>query len=659
MLETYGKFELLTCIGRGGMAEVYLARQKGEGRFERTVVVKRILPQHVEDRRFVELFLEEARIAAMLDHPNVVPIYDLGRVEDSYFIAMPYIHGLTVQTLITEARNQGLHIPVGIGCEIVCQVLDGLHYTHERANLDGAPMKLVHRDVSPSNLMVNEQGRSLLLDFGVALAADSTSEEVGSLRGKLAYMSPEQVRSQTLDRRSDIFSVGVVLYELLVGRKLFSFRDDPDNGARAGGALARQPSPDVAVARAGLPPRTAAVLGKALALDREDRFMSAARMSEALERAVEPAGPQELGRFLRDHFSALLWAQQHRVQQASAGLLGESVPTRVDRPPSARKKSPPPAKRGRLRALLLVALALCLAGAAAALFLVRSGRPSGPALRFGVTPFLPEELLRRDWRPLQRYLERRLDRPVELVVSRSYRQMMDTLLASDVDVAELSAFPYLLARRRDPGIVALAMGMTLGQPSYRGYMVVRHASPARRLSDLRESRVCYVDDTSTSGYLMPRAMVRRHGLDPDRFFASFQFSGDHYRALADLVAARCDVACVGSSSFKAAMSQAGIAPEDLRVLAVSPPLPHGVYVASSRLPEALVEKVRATLLGLDLKKELGRGQLGQHLQRTAFRKVEQRAFEELDQEVARALSAADSTRSFGADAASGAYPKGP
>ena len=623
-LEAYGKFELLNCLARGGMAEVYLAQQRGEGRFERLVVIKRILPQFADDQRFIGMFVEEARIAALLDHPNVIPIYDLGRVEDSYFIAMPFVHGLTVQNLLREATQRRVPLPFDIAVEIVRQALAGLDYAHERPGLDGQPMQLVHRDVSPSNLMINEQGRVLLLDFGIASVADSTSEDTGSLRGKLAYMSPEQVRGEALDRRSDIFSAGIVLYELLVGRRLFQRSSD----IAVIDAITKDELPDPLEQRPDLPPTLAQALGYALQREQERRFQTAGDMGRALEAALEPAGQRRLRHYLHSNFADTLTQQQRRLQLAREGQLADEAPTRVDRP--ARR-----ARRPRRR-LALAALALLLVAGAAigGWFLLRHPTLKGLPLQVGVIPFLPEDMLRREWAPLQRYLERQLGRPVRLVTTLSYAKMVDALLDGKVDMADLSAYPYLVAKRRDPGVHALATGITEHSATYEGYLVVRRSSSLRGIVTLKGHRVCFVDRTSTSGYLMPRAMVRGAGFDPDAFFSSEQFSGDHYRALRDLLAERCDVACVASTSFNVA-GQQGIPMRQMRILATSAPLPHGVYTASSRLPPALVEKLRRALLDLDMQKEIGRRRLGPDLQITGFTPVDTQAFEELEREVSR------------------------
>lgn len=624
------------------MAEVFLARQRGEGRFERLVVIKRILPQFADDPRFVELFLEEARIAALLDHPNVIPIYDLGRVDDTYFIAMPFIHGLTVQAMLKEATRLQLAVPFGISCEIARQALAGLHYAHERVGLDGQPLHLVHRDVTPANLMIDDQGRVMVLDFGIASVADSASEETGALRGKLAYMSPEQVRSEPLDLRSDLFSLGIVLYELLVGKRLFRRRSDPE----VIDAITRQPLPDPRGERPDLPEALANVLRRALARERERRFATALEMGVALERAVGTVAPavgqRELGKFLRTRFGEALAQQARRFQQARDGEDQAEAPTRVEVPRSGRH-----ARRRRRWVLAAVLVGLVLAAGGVATWIgLRGPRVDGPPLRVGVVPFLPEEVLRREWEPLLGYLERRLHRPVRLVVTHSYSQIVDGLLAGEVDVADLSAYPYLLARRRDPELQLLATGVTEAETTYECHLVVRRRSTLRKLQDLAEHRICYVDRTSTSGYLMPRVMVRKAGQDPDRFFSSYQFSGDHYRALQDLLADRCDVAAVASGSYRSAERQ-GIAVQQLRILQTSAPMPFGVYCASSRVPREVAERLRRALLELDAQREFGRRRISDHLLLTGFAPVGRRAFDDLEREAERVLAGPTSAPAAG------------
>jgi phosphonate transport system substrate-binding protein len=255
----------------------------------------------------------------------------------------------------------------------------------------------------------------------------------------------------------------------------------------------------------------------------------------------------------------------------------------------------------------------------------------GPALRLGLVPFLPEGMLREEWEPLRQYLERELQRPVKLVLTHSYSQMVDAICKKRVDVADLSAYPFLLAKRREPQIRMLALSISANQRTYESYFVVPKGL-ATRLSQLKDLRVCYVDRSSTSGYLMARAMVRGRGFDPDDFFSSHQFSGDHLRALQDLLANRCDVAAVASSSFRTAQL-AGVDTDRLHIVAASEPIPQGVYCAAPGLPERLGKRIQRALLELDLRRELGRSMLSAQIPITGFTAPDPTAFDTLAREI--------------------------
>jgi serine/threonine-protein kinase len=630
-LKTYGNFELLTLLTRGGMAEVYLARQRGEGRFERLVVIKQVLPELASDATFIELFLEEARIAALLDHPNVMPTYDFGRVDETYFIAMPHVVGLTLLELLQDASRRRVPVPLAVSCEIMRQALAGLHYVHERRGLDGTPLEAVHRDLTPTNLMLDDQGRVLVLDFGIAATRGrdllARARGVSPVRGKLPYMSPEQIRGQPLDRRSDLFSMGINLYELTVGRRLFQ---RPGND-QVRAAILGEPLPELP---GRLPAALAQLIRRSLERDRERRPDTAAEMRATLEEVVRagglPAGPAQLHQWFVDNFAVPLQARVHRVRRATDESIAV-VPPPEEREPEEPMGAPRSRRPGRRLVLALLGVA-ALCGAAAAWWVSRPPPLAGPPLRVGMIPFLPEQTLLREWSPLLRVVERKLGRPVKLVLTHSYRQMVDALVQGEVDVADLSAYPYVLARRRDPGIQLLAATLSERGRTYQAYVVVPRQAPVERLADLRGRRICYIDRTSTSGYLMPRLMLRRAGLDPRTFFASHQFSGDHYRALRDLLAGRCDAAAVASSSYHAAGSQ-GIAVGELRVLARSQPLPYGVYCASSRLDRALARRLKQVLLGLDFRRELGRETLSDNLMLTGFVEPDRGAIQRLEREL--------------------------
>src|SRR5438552_5671450 len=220
MTTPIGKYKLLRLIASGGMAEVYLARQAGAAGFEKLVCLKRILPHLARDRQFVEMFLNEARLAARLDHPNIVSIYDLGEANGNYFIAMEFIDGPSLRAVhkLSAERNELLPIPEI--CKIISMAAGGLQYAHDLADDKGEPLHLVHRDISPDNLLVHRNGSAKVVDFGIAKAANSSSQtRTGTLKGKVAYMPPEQLRGEQLDRRTDVFALGVVLYELLTGKR--------------------------------------------------------------------------------------------------------------------------------------------------------------------------------------------------------------------------------------------------------------------------------------------------------------------------------------------------------------------------------------------------------------------------------------------------------
>jgi serine/threonine-protein kinase len=292
-LEHIGRYQLLARLATGGMAEIFLARQTGIGGFEKLVVVKRILPQLAREQAFVEMFLDEAVIAAQLNHPNVVQIYDLGESERSYYIAMEYLEGESLGHLVSEGVRQGQPLGPGLAANLIAQVCDGLHYAHTLEDEQGRPLGIVHRDISPHNVIVLFSGTAKLVDFGIAKAATKVHQtQVGTLKGKLTYMSPEQCLGKTVDSRSDLFSLGVVLWELLARKRLFK-RDAEPAIIRA---IVDEPIPEVRQVRDDVPQALAAVVERALQKEPGARFASAAEMAAALRdfmhQADQDASPQ-------------------------------------------------------------------------------------------------------------------------------------------------------------------------------------------------------------------------------------------------------------------------------------------------------------------------------------------------------------------------------
>ncbi|MBK6684348.1 MAG: protein kinase [Deltaproteobacteria bacterium] len=268
------------------MAELFLAKQVGMEGFEKVVAIKRILAHLAYDEEFINMFRDEARIVAKLSHPNIVQIYDLGKSDDSYFIAMEYIPGRNLSSVAKKARAHGEKMPPIYVARCLAQAAEGLYYAHTRKDIDGRPLQIVHRDVSPQNIIVSFSGTVKLVDFGIAKAATKIAHtRAGVLKGKYAYMSPEQIRGEDTDARSDLFAVGIVLYELLCGRRPF----EKDNSIQTLKAIVQDPHVDCRVHNPDIPDGLAAIIDKALEKDPSRRYQSAQEIQLALEDLVSSA----------------------------------------------------------------------------------------------------------------------------------------------------------------------------------------------------------------------------------------------------------------------------------------------------------------------------------------------------------------------------------
>ena len=281
MSEFFGPYELIKPLASGGMGRVYLALNTGPEGFRKQVVVKTILPRIHTDERLVTMFMDEARIAAQLHHPNICHTFDFGRMNDTYYLAMEYVPGVSVARLLEDCRRVGVELPWPLACRLVIDAAAGLHYAHEAKDDQGRALRLIHRDVSPQNILVGNDGGVKLIDFGIARAAGRSTQTTasGTVRGKFAYMPPEQAEGREIDRRSDIFSLGVVLHELLTGRDLFA------RGSDAGTLRAALDCdvPPPSSLEAGLPPAIDALVMKALARDPDQRYSTARELAFALE----------------------------------------------------------------------------------------------------------------------------------------------------------------------------------------------------------------------------------------------------------------------------------------------------------------------------------------------------------------------------------------
>lgn len=299
----FGKYYLLHQVNTGGMAQVFMAKAFGVEGFERLVAVKRILPQIAADQQFIRMFVDEAKLAGQLHHANIAQIFDLGRVGDDYYIALEYVSGRDLKQIWERVGALDAHIPIELACFIASQVCAGLDYAHNKRDPMGTPLEIVHRDVSPQNVLVSYEGEVKLIDFGVAKAANSTSDtRVGLLKGKLSYMSPEQVRGMALDRRSDTFAAGIVLYELLTGERLFMGESDFDTLEKVRKVEVAPPS----LFNPGIPPALEEIVLKALHKHPNHRYQSGHEMLLDLQRFMfsqgNPCTARDLAAFMENIF---------------------------------------------------------------------------------------------------------------------------------------------------------------------------------------------------------------------------------------------------------------------------------------------------------------------------------------------------------------------
>jgi cysteine-rich repeat protein len=299
-----GRYTILRRVAQGGMAEIYLARLRGHKGFRKRVALKMMLPAQDRDDRLVRMFEDEARLGALLSHPNIVPVLDIGAAGGRPFFTMEYVNGPDLRRMVERAHARTVEIPLEVAVAIMLGVAAGLHHAHERTDEQGRPMGIVHRDVSASNVLVGFDGQIKLIDFGVAKAASNQAgTAAGFVKGKRGAMSPEQCAGETLDRRSDIFSAGLLLYELTTG--LSPFPDDSEYGIVH--TLVETGVPAPSTRKPGYPPALEAIVMRALARSREDRFATARELQVELETFAAalglPISPLEVAAFLETLFT--------------------------------------------------------------------------------------------------------------------------------------------------------------------------------------------------------------------------------------------------------------------------------------------------------------------------------------------------------------------
>jgi tRNA A-37 threonylcarbamoyl transferase component Bud32 len=320
-----GKHQLLHRLAVGGMAEIYLARATGIEQFEKLLVLKRMLPRYAADHRFIRMFLDEARLAATFSHPNIAHVYDIGGSDGHYYFTMEYVHGEDLAAILSASRAAGTRVPLEHALTVVTGVAAGLHAAHDKRGADGAVLGVVHRDVSPSNVLVGYDGSVKVVDFGIARVASPHKRPLtGGFMGKARYSSPEQIRGESLDRRSDIFSLGIMLFELTTGTRPFDGDDDAAvMQAIVAGAPPSPAGPDYPVALKD-------IVLRALHRDRSARFATAQELQLALEELARQRHLSLSSAMLSSYMSELFGgkiAAWHEARRAGRSLTEHVIAT--------------------------------------------------------------------------------------------------------------------------------------------------------------------------------------------------------------------------------------------------------------------------------------------------------------------------------------------
>ena len=404
----FGAYTLEAKLGHGGMAEVFRANREGVAGFARTCVVKRILGHHNEDPSFVDMFINEAKIAAKLTHPNIVQVYELGQVDGEFFIAMEYVKGkdlLRILRELAQTRAADPSIPHQICAYIARETCRALQAAHDNTDDRGQARPIIHRDISPQNIMISYDGMVKLVDFGIAKALGSMREETrtGALKGKFAYMAPEQVAGQSPGPTADVFSTGVVLYEMLTGRRLFKGTSDYDTLNK----VRTMPVPTPSSLNPKVPPELDAIVAKALDRDRNTRYQKASQMARELDSYLQTArfASDEMGEYMQALFPnqpvdaptnenitkeylvksssrASRTGSRADARSDSTPVTGSGVMPRGSYSPGARSELTPTGTGGRRAFFVAVGLA-ALVGTGAILMFGRKG-PVEPAHAAGV-----------------------------------------------------------------------------------------------------------------------------------------------------------------------------------------------------------------------------------------------------------------------------------
>ena len=627
-----GKYRLERLLGEGGMGTVYEATHVGLGT---RLAVKLLAEQYAHHDTIRKRFRREARAAAAIRHPNVITVTDTGEDEEGVpFLVMELLEGESLASVARRARKLS---PEMAGA-VVYQLLSGLSAAHAEG--------VIHRDLKPANvfLELDESGETRLkiLDFGISKFAGDIESGVtgdGAMIGTPSYMPPEQCGgAKNVDGRADLYAVGVILYRIVCGVLPFRGKDRAEIYGRVLDGHFTPPR-DV---NPELPEALAAVIERALQKDPDARWQTAKAFAEALLEAVPELVHSKLPPVLprsgegRSSVASVPPIEKLRSDEDTKTRPATRRPTHTrpdgvaarsdDEPKSAESRAavtppldappttpsdPPTQATSPARMMLAAAafgLAIVVGGAALVLSLGGSGDEAvadaeepaaaltGPPIRYGVARYAERDTVEAAHLPLAEFLQGHLERPVELVLVEPH-ELTERLGRGDVELAALSAYRYVQMREAHDGLQLLAVAEMPGGATYEGLIISPVDSGIETLADLSGRSFCYVDPDSSSGYIYPRALMRRAGLDPDETLGAVRFTGDHATSLRLVSQGVCDAAAVYRSLFFDT-AQHGLQPARFRIVASTARIPNDAYCAAATVDDATARALREALLSL-------------------------------------------------------------
>ncbi len=580
-------------IGKGGFGTVYRGTMRSADGLMRRVAVKVLSEEMSREDVAVARFRDEARLLALIDHPGLVPVYALKRIEKNWAVVMGFVDGFE----LFEA-SQVSRLPASAVREVGIQLADVLAALWSHPHPDtGEPLRVVHRDIKPHNVMVQTDGRVRLLDLGVASArfeARESRTQGGEIAGTMAYMSPARWARKNDEHAGDVYALGATLFQILASARppwAGSDRKTHEDQLELMSGQVRHPA-------------LFEVLARAMAWEANDR-PSAAELAVALRNVPAPKGHTlaEWALAIRDS-GALSGSYEERTGSDSiqgtfdvdsASILHSSF---LSGPPSG---TPPTSRRNALVAGLA---AIWVLGSAAGIFwMTKEPVLAGEPVRILLTPTVEPETILAEHQPIRRYLQHELRRPVALLMADSYSDASDRLIAGEADFAMMPHRIGTETLARDPTVVPVVTKIVNGSTSVEGYLVMRSEDSATRLDQLVGAAVCYSDLKSNTGYKLPRAHIVAAGFDPDTDFEA-RLSGNHEMVLRDVLSGACRVGGTFSGNYVTA-DQRGIAVAQLKIFALTGSVPHDSLWAASSTDPKLVRAITQALIKLDPPKHLG------------------------------------------------------